>query len=176
MKSTQVVGIIAALVVVAVVAYLLGTMSQTPPTPTTTAPPTSPTATTPSVKKITFYTWWAGLERFAIDAVIGNFTKKTGIQVEKTAVPGGAGVNAKFAILALMQAGSPPAAFQVHCGPEMLSYIYVAPKGEASFVELSQVTKEIDMTTQAADVLSACSLNGKVYALPVNIHRAHLHQ
>ena len=36
MKSTQVVGIIAALVVVAVVAYLLGTMSQTPPTPTTT--------------------------------------------------------------------------------------------------------------------------------------------
>jgi carbohydrate ABC transporter substrate-binding protein, CUT1 family (TC 3.A.1.1.-) len=146
MKSTQVVGIIAALVVVAVVAYLLGTMSQTPPTPTTTAPPTSPTATTPSVKKITFYTWWAGLERFAIDAVIGNFTKKTGIQVEKTAVPGGAGVNAKFAILALMQAGSPPAAFQVHCGPEMLSYIYVAPKGEASFVELSQVAKEIELT------------------------------
>jgi glucose/arabinose transport system substrate-binding protein len=174
MKSTQVVGIIAALVVVAVVAYLLGTMSQGPPTLTTTTPPTSPTATTPSVKKITFYTWWAGLERFAIDAVIGNFTKKTGIQVEKTAVPGGAGVNAKFAILALMQAGSPPAAFQVHCGPEMLSYIYVAPKGEASFVELSQVAKEIDMSAQAADVLSACSLNGKVYALPVNIHRANL--
>jgi len=108
MKPTQVVAIIVALVVVA---YLLGTMSQTPPTPTTTAPSTSPTATTPSVKKIAFYTWWAGLERFAIDAVIGNFTKTTGIQVEKTAVPGGADVNAKFAILALMQAGSPPAAF-----------------------------------------------------------------
>jgi len=57
MKSTQVVGIIAALVVVAVVAYLLGTtMSQRSPTLTTTTLPISPTATTPSVKKITFYT------------------------------------------------------------------------------------------------------------------------
>ena len=57
MKSTQLVGIIAALVVVAVVAYLLGTtMSQRPPTLTTTTLPISPTATTPSVKKITFYT------------------------------------------------------------------------------------------------------------------------
>jgi glucose/arabinose transport system substrate-binding protein len=39
-----------------------------------------------------------------MDAVIGNFTKMTGIQVEETAVPGGAGVNAKFAILALIRA------------------------------------------------------------------------
>ncbi len=156
MRSTQLVAIIIALVVVAAIAYFLGTMSQ--PQQTTTQP--TPTAA-PGPRKITFYTWWAGLERFAIDAVIGNFTKKTGIQVEKTAVPGGAGVNAKFAILALMQAGSPPAAFQVHCGPEMLSYIYVAPKGEGSFVELSQVAKEIDMTVQASEVLSACSLNGK---------------
>lgn len=106
--------------------------------------------------------------------MIGNFTKKTGIQVEKTAVPGGAGVNAKFATLALIQAGSPPAAFQVHCGPEMLSYIYAAPKGEASFVELSQVAKDIDYDNPTSDVLSACSLNGKVFALPVNIHRANL--
>lgn len=56
----------------------------------------------------------------------------------------------------------------------MLSYIYVAPKGEQSFVELSQVAKEIGMSTYGADVLSARSLNGKVYALPVNIHRANL--
>jgi hypothetical protein len=48
MKSTQVVGIIAAPVGVAVVAYLLGTMSQRPSTLTTTTPPTSPMATTPS--------------------------------------------------------------------------------------------------------------------------------
>jgi len=124
--------------------------------------------------KISFYTWWAGLERFAIDAVIGNFTARTGIQVEKTAVPGGAGVNAKFAILALIQAGKPPAAFQVHCGPEMLSYIYASPHGESDFVELSSLAKEIGMQDQASDVLKACSLAGKVYTLPVNIHRANL--
>jgi len=124
--------------------------------------------------KISFYTWWAGLERFAIDAVIGNFTAKTGIQVEKTAVPGGAGVNAKFAILALIQAGKPPAAFQVHCGPEMLSYIYASPHGEKDFVELNSVAKDIGMTDQAPDVLKACALAGKIYTLPVNIHRANL--
>lgn len=143
----------------------------TRPGPGVTTTPT-PTTTSPAPTKISFYTWWAGLERFAIDALIGNFTEKTGIEVEKTAVPGGAGVNAKFAIIALIMAGKPPAAFQVHCGPEIISYFAAAPNGADDFVDLTDVAKEIDIT--ATPPGQACMLSGKLYSLPVNLHRANL--
>lgn len=116
--------------------------------------------------------WWAGLERFAIDALIGNFTQKTGIEVEKTAVPGGAGVNAKFAIIALIMAGNPPAAFQVHCGPEIISYFSAAPHGAGDFENLTSIAKEIDIASTPPG--AACMLSGNLYALPVNLHRANL--
>lgn len=143
-------------VVIGVAAYIL------------TRPPAAPAPP----GKITFYTWWAGLERFAIDYLIGNFTKDTGIAVEKTAVPGGAGVNAKFAIIALIMAGKPPESFQVHCGPEIISYFMAAPNKEKDFVDLTSAGREIDIL--ATPVGQVCLLNGKLYALPVNLHRANL--
>lgn len=123
-------------------------------------------------KEITFYTWWAGLEEPAIKALVESYTKKTGVNVIRTAVPGGAGVNAKFAIIALIMAGKPPEAFQVHCGPEMISYFLAAPNKEADFVDLTQVGKEIGATETA--VGRVCMLSGKLYTLPVNLHRANL--
>jgi len=133
---------------------------------------TIPRAPPPTARKITFYTWWAGLERFAIDALISNFTAKTGIPVEKTAVPGGAGVNAKFAIIALIMAGKPPEAFQVHCGPEIISYFSAAPHGADDFVELTSAAQEIGLYN--TPVGQVCLLNGKMYSTPVNLHRANL--
>ena len=159
--------------VVTSVTTVSGTATTVVQTVTVTAPGTTTTTTT-GPPTITFYTWWAGLERFAIDAVIGNFTKLYGIKVEKTAVPGGAGVNAKIAILTLIQAGKPPAAFQVHCGPEMISYIYAAPNGAKSFVNMTSVAQQIGLIQQAPGVAWACSLNGGMFSLPVNVHRANL--
>lgn len=196
MRTSLLIGIIVVIVVIAVVAAILAMRPSAPPTPVTvtsvvtsvttvsgsattvvqtvtvTAPSTTTTTTGPLT--ITFYTWWAGLERFAIDAVIGNFTKIYGIKVEKTAVPGGAGVNAKIAILTLIQAGKPPAAFQVHCGPEMISYIYAAPNGANSFTNMTSVAQQIGLIQQAPGVAWACSLNGGMYSLPVDVHRANL--
>ncbi|ABL78655.1 ABC transporter substrate-binding protein [Thermofilum pendens] len=149
-------GILVVIVVLVAAAFLL----YKPP-----AAPTKPS-------KITFYTWWAGLERFAIDALIGNFTKNTGVAVEKTAVPGGAGVNAKYAIIALIMAGKPPEAFQVHCGPEMISYFMAAPHGKDDFVDLTSVGQEIGLT--ATPPGQVCMLSGRLYTLPVNLHRANL--
>lgn len=152
--------VVIVIVVIAIAAYIL------------TAPPAAPTPTPTPPKKMTFYTWWAGLERFAIDYLIGNFTKATGVDVEKTAVPGGAGVNAKFAIIALIMAGKPPEAFQVHCGPEIISYFMAAPNKEKDFVDLTSVGGEINIL--ATPVGQVCLLSGKLYALPVNLHRANL--
>ncbi|MGC8949001.1 MAG: extracellular solute-binding protein [Thermoprotei archaeon] len=162
--SVIIITIIVTAVVVGSAVYLL----VRPPTPAVTTSTTTITAPT----KITFYTWWAGLEKFAIDALISNFTAKYGITVEKTAVPGGAGVNAKFAILALIMAGTPPAAFQVHVGPEIISYFMAAPHGANDFVELSDVGKSIDITSTPPGQVAL--LAGKLYVLPVNLHRANL--
>jgi glucose/arabinose transport system substrate-binding protein len=198
MRTSLVVGIVVVVIIVAIIAALLArppapapsattvttslvttsvvTVSGQPTTVTVTVtqPATATTATTTAPATITFYTWWAGLERFAIDAVIGNFTKLYGINVEKTAVPGGAGVNAKIAILTLIQAGKPPAAFQVHCGPEMISYIYAAPNGANSFVNMTSYAQQIGLIQQGPGVAWSCSLNGAMYSLPVNVHRANL--
>jgi glucose/arabinose transport system substrate-binding protein len=160
--------IVAAIIVIIVVIVAAVALLMRPAAPAPTPTPTP----TPAVRKISFYTWWAGLERFAIDYLIANFTKDTGIQVEKTAVPGGAGVNAKFAIIALIMAGKPPEAFQVHCGPEIISYFMAAPNKEKDFAELTNVGKDIDIL--ATPVGQVCLLSGKLYALPVNLHRANL--
>lgn len=123
-------------------------------------------------KEITFYTWWAGLEEPAIKALVESYTTKTGIKVIRTAVPGGAGVNAKFAIVALIMAGKPPEAFQVHCGPEMISYFLAAPGKEADFVDLTSIGRETGVIETA--VGQVCMLSGKLYTTPVNLHRANL--
>lgn len=189
MRTSLLIGVVIVVIIVAAIAAYLATRPAPPTAPATvttsivqtttatatvtvTAAPSTTTATGPPT--ITFYTWWAGLERFAIDAVIGNFTKLYGIRVEKTAVPGGAGVNAKFAILALIQAGKPPAAFQVHCGPEILSYIYAAPQGVNNFVNMTPIAQQIGLIQQGPGVAWACSLKGGMFSLPVNVHRANL--
>jgi len=142
------------------------------PSQTTTTSPIQTTTTTGLPKEITFYTWWAGLEKFAIDKLISAFEQKYGIKVIKTAVPGGAGVNAKFAILALIMAGKPPAAFQVHASAEQISYFMSAPQHTNSFVDMTNIAKEIGLySTPAAN---AAMLSGHLYALPVDIHRANL--
>lgn len=158
--------IVTAIIIILVIAIGAIYFLMRPSAPTTT--PTAPAGP----KKMTFYTWWAGLERFAIDAVIGNFTKATGIQVEKTAVPGGAGVNAKYAIIALIMAGKPPEAYQVHCGPEMISYFMAAPHGKDDFVDLTDVATQIGLISTPAG--QVCQLAGHLYSAPVNLHRANL--
>ena len=69
-------------------------------------------------------------------------------------------------------AGKPPEAFQVHCGPEMISYFLASPNKEADFVDLTQVGKEIGVLETA--VGKVCMLSGKLYTTPVNLHRANL--
>jgi len=190
MRTGLVVGIVVVVIIVAIIAALLArppapappattvttslittsvvTVSGQPTTVTVTVtqPATATTATTTAPATITFYTWWAGLERFAIDAVIGNFTKLYGINVEKTAVPGGAGVNAKIAILTLIQAGKPPAAFQVHCGPEMISYIYAAPNGANSFVNMTSYAQQIGLIQQGPGVPGPAPSTGPCTPFP----------
>ena len=172
LTTTQWAIIIAVIVVIVVgaVAAILVT-SHKPSTVVTTTTTTTTTAPTTLV----FYTWWATTGKVAIDHLFPQFTKTTGIPVQPYLVAGAGGINAKYAILALIEAGKPPAAFQVHFGPEMISYVEAAPNGVKSFVNMTPYAQEWGLYKNAVpEVLEAGTFNGTLLSIPVDVHRGAL--
>ncbi|BCS93614.1 glucose ABC transporter substrate-binding protein GlcS [Metallosphaera javensis (ex Sakai et al. 2022)] len=179
LSSTQIgiiVGVIVVIIIIGAVAAIMLTRKPTPTTPvvtnitTTTTPPTNVT-TSPLV----FYTWWATEGKVALNHLIPAFESATGLQVEPNVVPGAGGTNAKYAILALIEAGKPPASFQVHFGPEMISYVESAPNGLNDFVNMTPYAVKWGLMNNAVyAVLQAGAFDGTLLSIPVNVHRGAL--
>ena len=75
----------------------------------------------------------------------------------------------------MIAAGKPPATFQAHFGPEMVSYALAAPKGVNSFVNFTPIVKKTGLFSSAVkQVLLAGSFNGTMLSMPVNVHRGSL--
>ncbi|NON61549.1 glucose ABC transporter substrate-binding protein GlcS [Acidianus sp. RZ1] len=160
-----IIAVVVIIVVAAVAAVLLIPHKPSVPVTSTTVPPSS----------VTFYTWWATEGKIALNHEIPAIQKSTGITLTPEIVPGAGGTNAKYAILSLIEAGKPPAAFQVHYGPEMASYVQAAPNGINSFVNLTPVAIKEGLTTNAVPaVLEAGAFNGTILSLPLNVHRGSL--
>ncbi|MFB6470630.1 MAG: glucose ABC transporter substrate-binding protein GlcS [Vulcanisaeta sp. AZ3] len=155
--------LIAIIVVVVVVVAIGGYFAVTykPPTPVS--------------KTIIFYTWWATEGKIALQHEMPAIYKATGITVEPYIIPGAGGTEAKYAIIALIEAGKPPAMFQVHYGPEMISYVEAAPKGVNSFVNVTPYAQQWGLFEYAVpEVLEAGAFNGTLLSVPVNVHRGAL--
>ena len=167
--STTTLAIIIIVIVIVAVAGGVGYYVATRKPKTVTI--TAPTTTTP-ITTITFYTWWSTTGKVAMDNLFPVFESLYHITVQPEIVPGGGGINAKFAILALVEAGKPPAAFQTHMGPEMASYVAAAPNGIKSFVNLTPIAiKEGVWTGAIEEVLLAGTLNNTMLSMPVNVHK-----
>ena len=122
-----------------------------------------------------FYTWWATEGKVALNHLIPAFENQYHLNVTPTIVPGAGGTNAKYAILTLIEAGKPPALFQVHYGPEMISYVEIAPKGVNNFVNMTPIAQQIGLFKYAVpEVLQAGAFNGTLLSIPVNVHRGAL--
>ncbi|TRM80333.1 ABC transporter substrate-binding protein, partial [Sulfolobus sp. A20-N-F6] len=120
-------------------------------------------------------TWWATEGKIALQHLVPAFQSATGLQMQPYIVPGAGGTNAKYAILALIEAGKPPAAFQVHFGPEMISYVEAAPNGVNSFVNVTPYAQQWGLFNNAVyEVLQAGAFNGTLLSIPVNVHRGAL--
>lgn len=156
---TAVIAIVVAIIVVAAVVVIVIEEKR-------------PTTTSTSSKDVEFYTWWATEGKVALDKLEPSFTSATGYTLKPYVSPGAGGSNAIYAILSLIEAGKPPATFQVHYGPAMLSYVEAAPNGISSFVNMGPVAEQMNLTNNSfAPVIEAGSFNGKLLSLPVDLHQ-----
>ncbi len=187
--------IIIVVVVVAVAGGLAGYYATRPPhkvvttitsTVTTTSTVISPTVTTvttstvisptvtttPSKITLGFYTWWAATGKLAYDHFIPYFESLyPQYTVSPYVAPGGGGVNAKYVIIGMIEAGKPPALFQSHSGPEQASYPLITPGGVKAYVNFTPILiSEGVWNAMVPGVRSAITLNGTALIAPTNVH------
>ncbi|KUL42236.1 ABC transporter substrate-binding protein [Actinoplanes awajinensis] len=126
--------------------------------------------TAPSTVEV--FTWWAeGGEKAGLDALVARFGADCpGQRFENAAVAGGAGVNAKQALADRMARKDPPDTFQAHAGAELTEYI------DAGRVQ--DLTGYYDAWGLRAvlprGLIDDLTVNGKIYSVPANIHRANV--
>jgi glucose/mannose transport system substrate-binding protein len=120
--------------------------------------------------KLEIFSWWAGDEGPALEALIKLYQMKyPNVEVVNATVTGGAGVNFRAVLKTRMLGGNPPDSFQVHAGQELIGTWVVANRME----DLTWLYKQegwFDAFPQS--VLDKLSYHGGIYSVPVNIHRA----
>jgi glucose/mannose transport system substrate-binding protein len=118
------------------------------------------------------FTWWAdGSEKKGLDALEGlfkeKFPKDTFVNL---AVAGGAGSNAKAKLAADLQAGNPPDSFQGHAGAELTDYINNGQIEPVDDLYAAEGWNDVF----PADLLARLTVDGHIYSVPSNIHRANV--
>lgn len=166
------------LVILSVVLTACGTTpTATPAQPQTTqeAPkPTSP-ASQPSgsKKQVEVFSWWTGGgEAAGLEAMIKVFKAQyPDIEFINAAVAGGAGTNARAVLASRLQAGDPPDSWQGHAGQELIG-TYVAGNQIQPLNDLYESEGWIKVMPET--LIPLISQDGKIYSVPVNIHRANV--
>jgi len=144
----------------------------------TTAPGASPTSAAAACPadstKIEVQSWWTtGGESTGLQKLFDKFNADNpGLCAYNAAIAGGAGTAAQAVIKTRTLAGTPPDTFQVHMGHELLdTYVNIS----AGSVLAPLDTSIIDPSKFPAGVVSIISgKDGKIYTVPLNIHRANV--
>jgi len=118
------------------------------------------------------FTWWAdGGEKAGLDGLVAVFgTDCKDFKFVNGAVAGGAGSNAKAKLAADLQNGNPPDSFQGHAGAELQDYIradQVEPVNDV--IEGLGASKVFPQ-----NLLDLLTVQGNIYSVPSNIHRANV--
>jgi glucose/mannose transport system substrate-binding protein len=125
-----------------------------------------------SDKTVEVFSWWAGPgEKEGLDAMIKDFTTQyPTISFDNAAVAGGAGTNAKTILATRLQAHNPPDSYQLHAGLEAQSDIKAGYLQDITYLYDQNGWKD----KFPKGLLDAITVDGKIYQVPVNIHRANL--
>ena len=118
------------------------------------------------------FTWWAaGSEKKGLDALVSLFKEKyPNDTFVNLAVAGGAGSNAKAKLASDLQNNQPPGSFQGHAGAELMDYI---DKGQ--ILPVDDVIQALGgQSVFPKDLLDRLTVDGKIYSVPSNIHRANV--
>jgi glucose/mannose transport system substrate-binding protein len=131
-----------------------------------------PSSNSAGNNQVEVYSWWTGPgEEDGLRAMVADFQHRNpGIQFVNAAVSGGAGSNAKAILATRLLANDPPDSYQRHAGLEL-----------ADDVRSGKVQDLTDLYRQQgwlasfpSGLLSHLTIDGKIWAVPVNIHRANL--
>ncbi len=122
--------------------------------------------------QVEVFTWWAsGSEKAGLDALVSVFNEQyPDIEFVNASVAGGAGSNAKAALASRLEANDPPDSFQAHAGAELSDYIAAGQVQDlTSFYDENGLTDVFP-----ASLISRLTVDGKIYSVPSNIHRANV--
>ncbi|MPZ97406.1 MAG: extracellular solute-binding protein [Propionibacteriales bacterium] len=118
------------------------------------------------------FTWWTeGGEKAGLDGLVGAFDKANpDLEFENAAVAGGAGSNAKSVLASRLQGGDPPDSFQGHAGAELADYIKAGQLEDVTSLYEEEGWNDIF----PKEVVDQLTVDGKIYSVPANIHRANV--
>lgn len=122
--------------------------------------------------QVEVFTWWAsGSEKVGLDALVKVFGEQyPDVEFVNASVAGGAGSNAKAALQSRLEASNPPDSFQAHAGAELTDYIEAGQLQDLSgFFTDNGLTDAFPST-----LIDRLTVDGKIYSVPSNIHRANV--
>jgi len=132
----------------------------------------APASNAATDKQLEIFTWWAsGGEAAGLAGMTAEFERlNPNTPFINASVAGAAGVNAKGVLVSRMQAGNPPDTFQAHAGEELSSYVKAGQVEDVSFLYKSEGWDKVF----PKDLIKTLTTNGKIYSVPVNIHRSNV--
>lgn len=136
-------------------------------------PAARPSATASDGKRqVEVFSWWTGPgEADGLQAMRQIFEQRNpGFAFFDAAVAGGSGDKAKALLASKLQADTPPDTFQGHAGAELQGYIKAGDLEELNFLYDELKLRDV----LPAQLVEQISVEGKIYSVPVNIHRSNV--
>ena len=160
-KNSKLAIVIAGVVAIALVAFFV-----------TRSGSDSATDTSKASGNLEIFTWWAsGGEAAGLEGMTTEFTTQNpNLTFVNASVAGAAGVNAKGVLVSRMEAGNPPDTFQAHAGAELSSYVKAGQLEDLTALYKAEGWDKVF----PADLIKTITVDGKIYSVPVNIHRANV--
>ncbi|AQZ69198.1 extracellular solute-binding protein, family 1 [[Actinomadura] parvosata subsp. kistnae] len=132
----------------------------------------APAASGGGKKQVEVFSWWTGPgEADGLQAMRKIFEEKNpDYTFFDAAVAGGSGDKAKALLQSKLQANTPPDTFQGHAGAELQGYIKAG-----NLEDLTPLYDELKLKDVfPAQLVEQISVDGKIYSVPVNIHRSNV--
>src|SRR6266542_3708198 len=132
----------------------------------------APTSGANRANQVEVYSWWTGPgEEDGLRAMVADFeAKNPGVRLINAAVSGGAGSNAKAILASRLLANDPPDSYQRHAGLELADDVRSGKVRDITALYEEQGWKKVF----PQGLLDKITIDGRLYAVPVNIHRANL--
>ena len=127
---------------------------------------------TGSPTSVEVMSWWVGPgEADGLAAMIALFKQQNpGVEFVNATVAGGAGTNAKAQLATRLAANNPPDSYQRHAGKELAADIKAGDVEDLTYLYDQNGWKNLF----PPGLIQAITDNGKIYSVPVNIHRSNL--